>query len=225
MVNVLLKRQATQLRKQGKSYNQITTEIGVSKSTLSGWLKKYPLDKEQLRSLRDLNELRIERFRQTMLLKREKKLTSYYNEAKVRILPLSKGELFLAGLFLYWGEGGKTERGLISISNTDPSVIKFALYWLYKAFNTPKEKIKILLHLYTDMDIEDSIIFWSKELNIPISQFTKPYIKKSNRAELDEKGFGHGTCQLRVNNTVQKEKILMSIKLMGDYASKYILQI
>jgi predicted transcriptional regulator len=221
MANIQLRRQALELRKLGMSYNQIRDELGVSKSTLSGWLKEYPLSQEQIRLLRDSHS-RIERFRQTMLRKRETRLLSSYNEAKDTLLPLTKRELFLAGLFLYWGEGGKTERGLVTISNTDPGVLKFSLYWMVKGMDITKDKIRVLLHLYNDMNVEESIDYWSKTLNIAKSQFVKPYIKISTRTTVDYKGFGHGTCMLRVGSTLLKEKILMSMKVMADYAEETI---
>lgn len=221
MINFLLKRQALTLRNQGKSYSQIKHELGVSKSTLSGWLKKYPLSKEQIRLLRDVNEIRIERFRHTMQLKKEKRLVHHYEEVKKEIIPFSKKELFLAGIFLYWGEGGKTEQSLVTISNTDPRVLQFALLWMQEALDIPKEKVRVLLHLYKDMDVQESIKYWSNILHIPIAQFTKPYIKKTNRTGLDEKGYGHGTCNLRVNDVYLKSKILMAIKSIADYSKTF----
>ncbi len=81
--------------------------------------------------------------------------------------------------------------------------------------------IKINLHLYKDMDIEESIDFWSKTLNIPPSQFRKPYIKKSNREGLTYKSFGYGTCRLYTCSVLLSEKIAMSIKAISDkYGAK-----
>ena len=222
MAKVVLRRQALELRKLGKSYGQIRNELGISKSTLSEWLRHYPLTKEQIRQLNYSNESRIEKFRQTMLVKRDRRTRGYYEEAKKEIMPLSKKELLIAGLFLYWGEGGKSMRSLVSISNTDPAVLKFSLYWMNRALGVSKEKIRILLHLYEDMNREEAIEYWSKTLNMPKSQFVKPYIKKSKRADIDYKGFGHGTCMLRVCDTVIQEKILMSIKAMADCSDEYI---
>jgi len=222
MTHVILKRQALELRKLGKSYSQIKKELNVSKSTLSEWLREYPLSKEQIRLLRDINEERIEKYRNTMRLKREAKQLTYYNEQKRNLIPLSQKEIYLAGLFLYWGEGAKTLHHQVDISNTDPSVLKFVLHWMTTALYIPKEKVRVNLHLYKDMNIEEIVDFWSEELHIPKNQFNRPYIKSTNRSELDQKGFGHGTCHLVVNNTVIKEKILMGIKAMGDYASEHI---
>lgn len=224
MTKILEKRRALELRRLGKSYGQIRGELGLSKSTLSVWLRKYPLTKEQIWLLNGSNQARIEKYRQTMRLKRERRLKRYYNEVKKMLLPLSKRELFIAGLFLYWGEGGKTERGAVTISNTDPSVLKFSLLWIKEALDIPKDKINVLLHLYNDMVIEEEMEFWSKILHIPRSQFVKPYIKKSKRTDLDEKGFGHGTCNLKVYNTIIKERILMGIKAVADYSEEYVLK-
>lgn len=213
------------LRKQGKSYSQIKEELGLSKSTLSVWLRKYPLSRERINQLRGRSEVRIERYRQTMQRKRDARLAQYYKEEKEKWLPLSVRELFLSGLFLYWGEGGKTIHGQVSINNTDPDVLKFALYWIRIALEIPKDKIQVYLHLYNDMDIQEEINFWSKQLNMSKKYFTKPYIKKSTKAGLTQKGFGHGTCGLRVNNTVLKERILMATKGMADYYGEKIARI
>ncbi len=217
--------QALELRKQGKSYSQIKSELNLSKSTLSLWLRKYPLSREQINLLRGKSEVRIEKYRQTMQKKRDQRLAQYYREEKKKWLPLSLRELFLAGLFLYWGEGAKTVRHIVSINNTDPDVLKFALYWMRVALKIPKDKIQVYLHLYSDMKIDREIDFWSKALNMPKNLFSRPYIKKSTREGLTQKGFGHGTCGIRANNTVIKERILMSIQAMADEYGKRLVKI
>jgi len=220
MARIKDREKALILRKQGMSYSQIKAIINVAKSTLSLWLRDYPLPKKRIRELRDRNEQRIEKYRETMRKKKEERLKQFYNEQKKLILPLSKSESFIAGLFLYWGEGTKNKYS-ISISNSDPSVINFFIYWLTKIMLIPKEKIKIYLQLYNDMDIRKEIDFWSKTLIIPINQFSKPYIKKTSSDRINHKGgFGHGTCNATVGNARLSEKVLMSIKVITDVYGK-----
>lgn len=207
---------ALTLRREGKSYSQIKKELKISKSTLSVWLRKYPLTKQQLHLLRDVSEVRIEKFRQTMRDKRERKLKLYYEEQKQNLLPLSERELFIAGLFLYLGEGNKASRSALGIYNTDPSIIQFSLLWLTKCLGIPKTKIRVSLQLYNDMDIAQTLTFWRKALLLPKSSFTKPYVKKSLRSSIDHKGFGYGTCGLIVHDTILKEKILMAMKVVME---------
>jgi len=205
------------LRKQGMSYSQIRSIIKVSKSTLSLWLKNYPLSKERIKELRAFSERRIERFRETVRQKREKRLTETYQTQKQLILPLSNRELFIAGLLLYWGEGTKCKRDGLSISNNDPSVIRFFIYWLKKSLAIPKKKIRILLHLYNDMNINNELNYWSKILRIPLRQFNRSYIKKTPSTRINHKGgFGHGTCNVRINSVPLAEKIFMSLKVISN---------
>lgn len=203
---------ALSLRSMGKSYSQIKNELGVSKSSLSLWLRHLPLPKERIRELRDQNEQRIEKFRNTMRQKREGRLKQVFSGEVHRLLPLTTRELWVAGLFLYWGEGGKTAPAVVSLSNSNPEMVKFFISWLVRAAEIPKDKIIIRLQIYSDMSFEYESIFWSEALDIPLSQFRKPYIKQTTLRGITFKGFGHGTCNVIVYNRDLWEKITMGIK-------------
>jgi len=218
MAKYELKQKALELRKLGKSYSQIKNNLGVSKGSLSLWLKDYPLSKEQMTAVRDFSEVRIEKFRQTMLVKREKRFADFYKSEKIKQLPLSKRELFIAGLFLYWGEGVKGLKYQLGLYNTNPQLVKFGLLWYRDILHVPLKKIKIHLHLYADMNIQEEIKFWSRQLKISVSHFGKPYIKKNQKTQINYKGtFGHGTCGLIVNDVLLKERIMASLKAIADY--------
>jgi hypothetical protein len=218
MSKLELKQKVVELRKQGKSYSQIRKELSVSKGSLSLWLKDLPLSTERIKQLRDFNEVRIEKYSRTMLAKREARLAEFYNQEKVKHLPLSKRELFVAGLFLYWGEGMKNVKYPLGLYNTNPQLIKFGLLWYKNSLNIPIEKIKVHLHLYSDMNIAQEMNFWSKELKMPLKQFTKPQIKISQKSAIKYKGmFGHGTCGLLVYDVRQKERLMAALKAIADY--------
>jgi len=211
-----LKSKAIKLRRGGASYSQIKKSIGISKSTLSGWLKNYPLSPERIKELRDFNEQRIESFRNTMRRKREARQEIIYQNEKRYLLPLSAKELYLGGLFLYWGEGLKATKGTFSLSNTNPQMIVFFIKWVMETLNIPKNKIFIRLHIYSDMDEKQELKYWSDLLKIPFTQFKKPYIKPTTLGGLTYKSFGHGTCNVLVYNTQITEKILLGIKVISE---------
>lgn len=218
MAKLELKQKVLELRKQGKSYSQIKQELKVSKGSLSLWLKDYPLSKERIKQLRDFSEIRIEKYSRTMLAKREARLAGFYSEEKAKHLPLSKRELFIAGLFLYWGEGMKNVKYPLALYNTNPQLVKFGLYWYKNSLNIPLEKIKVKLHLYSDMNIAEEIKFWSKALKMPLTRFSKPQIKKSEKSAIKYKGtFGHGTCGLLVNDVRLKERVLSGLSAIADF--------
>lgn len=210
------KQKALIMRKGGMSYSQIKEKLGVNKSTLSGWLQNLPLSEKRIRELRDNNPVRIERYRNTMRAKKEDRLKEVYKKISKEVNNLSKRDLFLAGLFLYWGEGTKVQNSLVALTNTNPVMLKFFIKWL-ELFDVKRKDLKIKLHLYADMNIKQSLDFWSKELKIPISQFYKPYIKKSNLKSISYKnGFGKGTCSVILGSRDLWEYITMGLEYISN---------
>jgi hypothetical protein len=208
---------AIKLRHTGMSYSAIKEKLGVSKSTLSLWLREFPLTREQINELRAHSPKRIERYRNTMREKRRKREEQMFASVSKKIGKLSARELFIAGFFLYWAEGGKTKPYNITLSNTDPNMLRFYLAWVYGQ-GVPIEKVKIRLQLYEDMDIEKEIRFWMKELGLKSVHFKKPYVKKTKLIDLSQKGFGHGTCNISIDDRDISEYVLQGLKYIS---SKY----
>lgn len=206
------------LRRKGASYNQIKTLVNVSKSTLSSWLSAFPLSKKQISKLRDRNPQRIERFRNTMHLKSDKLNAQYYVKVAKDIGKISKREFIISGLYLYWGEGTKAAKGTVALTNTDPDTLKFFVKWL-SILNVDKRDLKVVLHLYRDMNIQKEMQFWSNYLRIPIIQFRKPMIKRSRFADLTYRnGFGHGTCSVLYLDMNLYRYIMSALKYIRKHA-------
>lgn len=168
---------AIKLRKMGWSYPEIKNELGVSKGSLSLWLRNYPLTPDQLIKYKnDRESRRVENYRNTCERKRQFKLDGYYEQERARLLPLSMREMYLAGLMLYWGEGLKANWSTVSFSNTNPKMIVFAKKWLTDCLGVSVDKLVFRLHLYSDMDSSTEHEYWSNLLEIPIIHFRKPYI-------------------------------------------------
>jgi transcriptional regulator with XRE-family HTH domain len=208
------KEKAIRLRQEGKSYSQIKEKLGISKSTLSGWLSGMPLSKSQINKLQHSDEV-IEKIRQTKLKKRTTRLDEVYNNSVRQIGVLSQREFLIAGYFLYWAEGGKTTPYTITLSNTDPNMIRAYMKWL-SLLGVPKAKVIIRLHLYSDMNIEDEFEYWHKIARLPMSSFRKPYIKKSRLSDLTYISRGHGTCNVIVQSRDFAELVHQSLKYIRD---------
>ena len=102
---------AINLRKQGKSYNEILNEIAVSKSTLSIWLRNIPLRKEQQERLTvHLRQENIKRLATKRKKYNQRKRRENIKQATFEFKNLFKNQLFLIGLMLYWAEGDKSEK-------------------------------------------------------------------------------------------------------------------
>ncbi len=212
MAHKELRTKAIMMRLKGMSYSQIKAVVPVSKSTLSLWLEKYPLSPERLVALRDFNPQRIESYRATMKKKRDARIGLQELRVKKDLVKLSKRELFIAGFFLFWGEGAKGRKGEVALANTDPSMIRYFIGWI-SLLGGKKENLYFTLHLYADMNPEKEISYWAKELDVKKDQFWKPYIKKSNLIDISyQNGFGHGTCNARYMSQELNDYVLMGLK-------------
>lgn len=217
MSKIIDKSKAIELRKKGMSYSQIKLELGISKSTLSGWLHDMPLSLKRIKELGASNPARIEKYRNTMKKKRDARLEMVYKKVANDIGKLNRRELFLNGFFLYWGEGGKVNKSMLSFTNTDPDMINYFIKWMTVCLNVERKDLYVILHLYKDMNIKQSIDFWSKKINIKIEQFKKPYVKDSKLTNLTYKsGFGKGTCTVRLNNKEKMDYVLMGLKYLKN---------
>ena len=208
---------AIRMRKKEMSYSQIRKEINVSKGTLSRWLRDMPLSKKRVSELRDKNEKRIERYRETMKKKREDRMDRKIKIQKKKLLPISKRDMLIAGFFWYWGEGGKTTRSSVVVCNTDPAASRFGLSWMLNSLKIPIEKVKVRLHLYRDMNIGSEMQYWSDLLCIPEKQFQKTQLKKTNFRSINHGNYGHGTCELIVHDTDLKEDVLAGLTVLRRY--------
>ncbi len=205
---------AIKLRKEGKSYSQIKAELGISKSTLSGWLSSMPLSKARLDALQR-SELVIEKIRAAKLQTRNNRHIAVKENIFQKLTPLSEREFLIAGFFLYWAEGGKTTPYTATLSNTDPRMIRAFIKWLHM-LGAHVDKMYIRLHLYIDMDEYDEIDYWSKELKIPKKHFRKSYIKKSKLSELSYISRGHGTCNVIMPGRDIAEYIIIGQTVIAD---------
>jgi hypothetical protein len=207
---------AITLRLKGFSYSQIQNEIKVAKGTLSAWLSKYPLTDARIRELRDTSLIRIEKCRQTKARKKEERLHNLYIEASHEVNNLNEREIFIAGLFLYWGEGTKSAEYTTALTNTDPDMLLFYLKWL-DILKVPKNKLKVKLHLYSEMDEDKEKKYWSNLLGIPLSSFRKTYIKHSKLSSITYKNnYNHGTCSILYDNRETYEHIRMCLKYVKN---------
>ncbi len=206
---------------QNLGYASIAKLVPVSKSTLSAWLKNYPLSEDRIKELRRQNlknnDAKIEAFRSTMRARRQKKFDEKYANYQKQFSNISRQARYVAGLMLYLAEGSKTDLYTIALANTDPNTIKFFIVWVKEFLNIPKNKLKFELHLYSTMDIDKEIKFWRDILDIKNNQFYKHQIKDLEKTSFTyRESFRHGTCSVRYSSSEKKQELSAAIKAFVD---------
>ena len=163
------RRQARQLRRSGLPLGEIAARLGVSKSSVSLWVRDVEFDAPVVRSARG-------RRRDPNALQRRKQgeIERLLEEGRVRIGRLSEREFLVAGVALYAGEGAKRD-GSVVFANSDPRMVVFFCAWLRHFFEVDESRLRVRLYLHQGLDLAATIAYWSELTGIPVSQFVKPY--------------------------------------------------
>lgn len=216
--------QAFDLRRQGKSYNEISKDLDIPKSTLCSWFKDNSWSSEIKQNLtekvRVLNSKSMRNKKQIHVMhvinKRrwEMRHEQYRDKARNEFPGLKDNITFIAGLMLYWGEGDKTlKNGIVRIVNSDPEIIK-TFYSFLRFLGIEKGRICVKLTIYPDLSDQSLKVFWSKTLDIPLNQFRK---STTILGRHPTRRMSYGVCSMEVYSRELKEKIFMWLRLSSEY--------
>jgi hypothetical protein len=217
------KNKALKLRLSGKSYNEITKILDVPKSTLSGWFSEVELSEKSKRKI-------LERARKKSLeglLKRNKNQTALAIKRKREIQlkaskeigNISKETLLFIGTTLYWAEGYKRPimkngRELthhsVSLTNSDPDLIKIYLRFLKEICNVPEDRINADIRIFEHQNVDNLLKYWEKITRLKKEKFGKVYygVSKSSLGRRPFNRLQYGTIQIRVNDTKLFHRIM-----------------
>ena len=179
MAKSLKKIEAIKLRQGGMSIKDIAYEINIARSTVSVWCRDIILSKQQKDKL--YKKMVDSGHKGRMLgaeANRQKKinvLDSVKNISKKEIGKLSKRDITMLSLGLYWGEGSKDKQGRFNFVNSDPVAIQMIIHWLKISMNIGKSSLQPQIYINEQHKerVELIINFWSKKLKLPKSQFRK----------------------------------------------------
>lgn len=156
--------------------------MGIAKSTIYNWTKlialsqkaKEKLNKDKYEGAKRgarKNKLKVLKMKRDMKKKGSKTLGDVY---------FSKSLLKVLCSFLYWGEGNKSG-SYVAFINSDPEMIEVFMILLRKSFKLDEKKFRVLVHIHEYHHEENILNFWSKITDIPLSQFSKSYLKPNTK--------------------------------------------
>jgi hypothetical protein len=200
-------------RERGLSVKQLTRILGVSKSTISVWVRDIELSDEQRARLEAQSSWGRLAGSQTNAVRGLARRTKAQRLGRARAR--KGGTLHVAGCMLFWAEGSRS-RNTVEFVNSDPAMVKFFLRFLRSCFRVPDSKVRVTCNLFADHEdrqeeIED---FWLELLGLPrtclrkstVNRFSK-YSKKKRKNKLP-----YGTCRLTLSDTQIVQSIYGSIQ-------------
>ena len=188
-----LRAQARDLRTQGLAYNEIAARLGVSKSSVSLWVRDLPHPPRL--SYTENRRRSAEGVRRYWAKEREVRGALRAGEvaaAAAEIGNLTDREVLIAGAIAYWCEGSKRklphnfER--VVFVNSDPRLILLFLRFL-ATVGIKRTELAFSVQIHETADVDAAQQFWQEVTGAPPRQFTKPTLKrhnpKTNRKNVD----------------------------------------
>ncbi|MBU1046209.1 hypothetical protein KKH36_00305 [Patescibacteria group bacterium] len=213
---------AQQLRKKGWSIRSIEKVLGVSRGSVSSWCIDIKLTDKQ-KSLLKKNAIKAGNKGRMIGAKmnHQKKLDKisfYEKEGLKAINNISKKDLLMVGLGLYWGEGVKSDKSALAFVNSDPDSIVFMKRWFEVIFKIKEEEFmpRIFINEIHRPRIKKVLKFWSNLLELPIEQFGNPVFLKIKQKKVYENYDNYfGVLSLKIRkSTYLKYKVLGLLKAL-----------
>lgn len=200
---------ARDLRAKGHTYAEIAAELGVSKGSVSLWVRDLPRPgRLSYEECRKRNADGVSAYWQAEQLRREAKRQAARDSAAAEIRSLSPREILIAGAVAYWCEGAKSKpyrrSELISFINSDPQLIRFFLQFLTVAGVTA-DRLICRLYIHESADVAAAAQFWLDVTGLPAAQFGQPTLKRHNPKTV-RKNTGqdyHGCLVIKVRRSAE----------------------
>ena len=199
-----LRAKARDLREQGLDYEKIVAELGVSKSTVSLWVRDMP--RPPGLSYEECRKRSAEGVRRYWAVEgpiREAEREAISAAAAAQIGQLNDREILIAGAIAYWCEGAKNKPyrrdDRVIFMNSDPALIKFFLRFL-EAAGIEREGLVYRVQIHETADVEAAQRFWLDVTRAHPAQFRRPTLKRHNPKTVRKNTGGdyHGCLRIDV---------------------------
>ncbi len=207
---------AKKFRKQGYSIKELKEILGVSKSTISVWIKNVHLSEKAQSRLRNNYTKGQLASQKTIKEKTEQKNLEADNFAinNLKRIDFSSEINLLLCAVLYQCEGSKSIKDAVTFTNSDPDLIKTFVSLLRNSFNLDEKRFRVLMHLHKYHNEKIQKDFWSKITKIPKKQFNKSYLKPSNE-KYKKEGY-QGCIQVRYRDVIIGRKLQAVAKMFME---------
>jgi orotate phosphoribosyltransferase-like protein len=180
--------EARRLRRAGWSVPDIASKLGVSRGSVSVWVRDLPRpgdtltpDQRAAESMRR-RELADARYYEPRRARKARARQECLEQAAAAVRDLSERELLLVGAALYWAEGSKSkpyrQDDRLTIINSDVGLISVVLRWL-RLLGIEDDRLSFRLSIHETSDVSSAENWWRERLDRDI-RFAKASLKRAN---------------------------------------------
>lgn len=129
-----------------------------------------------------------------------------YRDGVIEVGVLSKRELFLIGIALYWAEGFKhKDESSLGLATMDVNMAKIYIRWLKECLNVEKVELsfRVTANIHYSEKISEMEEYWAHKLGVELCQFAKPFFQKTTQKKTYSNNDSYfGVLRIRVRKSI-----------------------
>ena len=163
------------MRASGSTYDEIAAELGVSKGSVSLWVRDMPRrGRISYEEFRKRNAEGVAKYWAAQRPLREARQQAERDAAAAEIGSMNEREVLIAGAIAYWCEGSKSKpyrrQDRVVFVNSDPGLVRFFLRFL-AVTGTTADQLICRVHIHESADVMGAQRFWQEATGMSADQF------------------------------------------------------
>jgi hypothetical protein len=204
-----VRERAVELRLAGRSYDEISHELGVSKSSCSLWLRHLPRPDPDPAVAAEKEARRLDGLRRRVA--RENEAKDHEGDriaaaASAALGDVSARDLLVAFAISYWCEGCKrkpwSRQERLTWLNSDPHLVRLFLEGL-RLLGVTDDRLACSLQIHESADEAAARAWWVEQTGLPAECFGRSVIKRHNPKTVrrNVEADYHGCLSIRVRGS------------------------
>jgi transcriptional regulator with XRE-family HTH domain len=208
--------EARRLRTEhGMALRAIAEQIGVSKASVSLWVRDIELTPEQEAALLAANPVRNGQLLGMRVRRERCRGQRIAAQEHGRELALRRDPDHIAGCMLYWAEGSKA-RNVAQLVNADADLVHTFLAFLRSSYSVPDDRVALCVNCFlgNGLSLDEIQHWWLARLGLPPSCLRKAIVNRPSSASKLRKGhvLPYGTARISVHSTFIVQSIYGAIQ-------------
>ena len=208
--------EARRLRsEQGLALRAISDQLGVSKASVSLWVRDIELSPQQQAALLAQNPVRNGQLLGMRVRRERCRQQRIAAQQHGRDLARQRDPDHVGGCMLYWAEGSKS-RNVAQIVNADADLLHTFLAFLRSSYAVSDDRVAFSVNCFlgNGLSLDEIQGWWLDRLGLPRGCLRKAVVNRPSSASKLRKGHVllHGTARISVHSTFIVQSIYGAIQ-------------
>jgi AcrR family transcriptional regulator len=179
------------------SIDEIAERLALPKTTIYYWVRDLPLGPPRANPGQGKGN-------RAMCAKYRLRRIAAYAQGRLDFARFSREATFRDFVCLYIAEGYKRNRNVVSVCNSDPTIVLLCAYWVRRFARNP---VTYSIQYHADQDLDELRRFWARHLSVEPEEIR--FQRKSNSGRLGGRTWRsrYGVLNVCANDTMFRARL------------------